>query len=139
MTFEELHEKLQDQETLLKQDDTSRETPSITTQFHHKFSNHKGNSEKFGGHPGGNFNNKGVTTNLGNRNIFNNQKKKRLFKVIKNSLIKEITIPNSISILHNILGVSTMVPINAELFFNCDKAGHSAKVCHSRPPSHFSP
>ncbi|KAL6335111.1 hypothetical protein AAG906_026491 [Vitis piasezkii] len=27
------------------------ETPPITTRFHHKFSNHKGNSEKFGGHP----------------------------------------------------------------------------------------
>ncbi|KAL6332113.1 hypothetical protein AAG906_020795 [Vitis piasezkii] len=30
MTFEELHDKLQDQETLLKQDDTNRETPPIT-------------------------------------------------------------------------------------------------------------
>ncbi|RVW79466.1 hypothetical protein CK203_050052 [Vitis vinifera] len=75
VTFEELHDKLQDQETLLKQDDTSRETPRMTARFHHKFSNHKGNSEKSGGHPGGNFNNKGLTTNLGNRNIFDNQRK----------------------------------------------------------------
>ena len=30
MTFEELHDKLQDQETLLKQDDTNMETPPIT-------------------------------------------------------------------------------------------------------------
>ena len=58
VTFEELHDKLQDQESLLKQDDTSRETPPITAQFHHKFSNHKGNSEKSGGHPRSNFNNK---------------------------------------------------------------------------------
>ncbi|RVW38086.1 hypothetical protein CK203_095097 [Vitis vinifera] len=58
MTFEELHDKLQDQETLLKQDDTNTETPPITAQFHHKFSNHKGNSEKSGGHPRDNFNNK---------------------------------------------------------------------------------
>ncbi|RVW64260.1 hypothetical protein CK203_052308 [Vitis vinifera] len=29
VTFEELHDKLQDQETLLKQDNTSRETPPI--------------------------------------------------------------------------------------------------------------
>ena len=75
VTFEELHDTLQDQETLLKQDDTSRETPRMTARFHHKFSNHKGNSEKSGGHPGGNFNNKGLTTNLGNRNIFDNQRK----------------------------------------------------------------
>ena len=76
MTFEELHDKLQDQETLLKQDDTSKETPSITAQFHHKFTNHKGSSEKSGGHSGGNFNNKGSTSNLGNRNIFDSQGKK---------------------------------------------------------------
>ncbi|RVW16818.1 Retrovirus-related Pol polyprotein from transposon RE1 [Vitis vinifera] len=61
---------LHDQETLLKQDDTSKETPSITAQFHHKFTNHKGSSEKSGGHSG---------------------------------------------------------------------AGHSAKVCRSRPPPRFSP
>ena len=30
VTFEELHDKLQDQETLLKQDDTNKETPPIT-------------------------------------------------------------------------------------------------------------
>ena len=45
-------------------------------------------------------------------------REKGLFKVIKNSPIKEITIPNSISILHNILGIPTMVPINDELFVN---------------------
>ena len=43
-------------------------------------------------------------------------REKILFKVIKISPIKEITIPNSISILHSILGVPTMVPINVELF-----------------------
>ena len=48
VTFKELHDKLQDQEALLKQDDASRETPPITAQFHYKFSNHKGNSEKIG-------------------------------------------------------------------------------------------
>ena len=76
MTFEELHDKLQDQETLLKQDDTSRKTPPITVRFHHKFSNHKGNSEKSGGNPRGNFNNKESTSNFGNRNIFDSQGKK---------------------------------------------------------------
>ena len=45
-------------------------------------------------------------------------REKILFKVIRNSPIKEITIPNSISILLNIIGVPTMVPINAELFVN---------------------
>ena len=76
VTFEGLHDKLQDEETFLKQDDTSKETSPITGQFHHKFSNHKGNSEKSGGHPRDNFNNKGSTTNFGNRNIFDNQRKK---------------------------------------------------------------
>ena len=60
----------------MKQADTSRETPLIIAQFLHKFSNHKGNSENFGGHPRGNFNNKGSPSNFGNRNIFDYQGKK---------------------------------------------------------------
>ena len=42
-------------------------------------------------------------------------REKRLFKVISNFPIKEISIPNNISVLHNILGIPTMVLINAEL------------------------
>ena len=42
-------------------------------------------------------------------------REKRLFKVISNFPIKEISIPNNISILHNILSLPTMVLINTEL------------------------
>ena len=139
VTFEELHDKLQDQETLLKQDDTSKEAPPITAQFHHKFSNHKGNSEKSGGHPGGNFNNKGSTNNFGNRNIFDNQGK-NIVQGNKNLSNQGNHHPQQ----HFNSSQYSWCPNNGTnqrriICQLCDKAGHSAKVCHSRPPSRFSP
>ncbi|KAL6313322.1 hypothetical protein AAG906_008937 [Vitis piasezkii] len=59
-----------------------------------------------------------ITNSLIIRKIVKNwlaSRKKRLFKVISNFPIKEISIPNNISVLHNILGIPTMVLINAEL------------------------
>ncbi|RVW97528.1 Cucumisin [Vitis vinifera] len=61
------------------------------------------------------------------------RKAKGLFRVIKDSSIKAISIPSSIT------GIPPMVTINVKLFVNCDKVGHSVKVCHACPPPQLFP
>ena len=124
--------------TLLKQDDTSKETRPITAQLHKKFSNHKGNSEKSSRHLRGNFNHKGSTNDFG-KEISLTISEKELFKVIIDSPIKTISIPNRISIPQHSWrpnNGNNQCRIICQL---CNKISHSAKVCRSRPPPSFSP
>ena len=64
MSFEELHDKLQDQEAAMKRDETRKICSNITAQFTQKNSNNKDRNE----HQGGNSNSgRGFNSNKGNK------------------------------------------------------------------------
>ena len=63
MTFEELHDKLLDHETVLKREDVKTITPPITSQYHQQLSN----NHKY--KPGSGNSNRGSNNNYENRNF----------------------------------------------------------------------
>ena len=68
VTFEELYDKLQDQETLLKQDEAKKGNPPIIAHFHERyFLNNKGSNGSNGNytvHLRGHSNNKESTSHF---------------------------------------------------------------------------